>query len=1473
MGTVFQAHEEALDRLVAIKVLARRLVSDEAFVKRFLAEARAVAKLNHTNIVQIHYVAQQEDILFFAMEFVEGCNLDTLLDERIYVTEREAVEWVRQAALGLQHAHQNGLIHRDIKPANLMLTNQGIVKIADFGLCKKMATETTVDLHLTDDQTVMGTAAYMSPEQAQGMLVDHRSDIYSLGATFYHLVTGRPPFEGETPVAVLLQHIQKQPLPVQRFNTAATQPVNRVIQKMLAKNPRARYQNYEELLKELDLVLLAAKAAPVGGPSPEAAQLAARKTSNAPVWIAVLMMLGLLGAITFWWYQSAHQIKPVAPPAASGVVTPTPPTPSPPTKTPLPPPSQSVTIAIEDRAQKQFLELKQKAEALVTATNFGPALKLYEGWPLEFSKTKAQPGVDAEKKRINELAQAAWKTARAAAEQFCKNKKYSEAIALYDGCLERSQGIIAITNEAQDLRRFTLQVQKAEQENATKQTVNVDRGRAEQELKYQQTVDQDDKLILVQQFERAQEDTRLAAGAAPLVKDKYAALQAEMDSLVALKKNTIARIQANPGTVITLVTTLIDSTGQSKQVDGQLARADTETLTLRQQAPGGFADFPVKWIDLTPASAAQVFKAYLDQKSADELLGYAILLLHQGYLDAAKQTFQAVVGRDSGKKIVVDKYLARLAEQERVQQEKTLRLQNELSATSLWQQIQANALKKDWPAVQRDYQKLIDQFKDTDLVKVQKHQEIEQFVTTLAEGLVPKEAVPFDLGGICNADVISSAAHPSADSFDVINQFSWATGGLLKARNLTEEGLHDDGRVVIPGVELKGAFQVRVGGSKNVILLTGPQGRQPKPVQIVLTEKERGKFSRISFLHASVSGDGMVVVTLHYDSGADQVLKLNILDWNPEARTHTAVSGEALAVVTRGFVNQNNQVNIDNKVEMYAQTFTADPQRTLQSMTLAYESSTASKTAEGSAGKFAAGIFGVCALPSMVEVPATGAATQPAAAAVAKGFAPVDISGACNADVISSAAHPATDGFSLFPHTASLSTTGLLKARNLAEEGFPDDGRVAIPSADARGMFQVKLGMKNVILLTEPTGRQPKPVQCALLEKDRGKFARLAFLHAGAWGDGVVTVTLHYDSGVDQVLKLNILDWVAAWRSHTLATAEVVAVVTRGFESQAVWPVNNAEMFAQTFAIDPQRTLQSMVFAYESHTAPKLIETGPGRFTAGIFAVSALLSAVENPATGTVVNPQPPVVTPKPPAGPTTPPKKAVRNFVSLDPSKIYNADIISSSTHNAANAFDRFGLPGYLATKGFFQKKNWKDETIPEDGKLAVPGEGSQGSFQLRKAPLKNAIILTDQKGIQSKAVSWEIATEQRRKYSQLAFLAGSVWGDGVIAVEVQYDKGDADTLKLQVLNITPTARTHAPADNQFFATAAPLVADPANPPSRAELHAQIISVDATRVVKGLNFTLESRTAPTGVKDPAEVAEKFVAGIFAISASPAEAK
>jgi serine/threonine-protein kinase len=250
MGSVYLAEHLFLKRPVAIKVLARDLSGDPEELARFEREAIAAARLDHENIVTIHDVDEESGRLFIVMEYVEGEDLDQLLRRKARLPVRRAAEVAREVARALEHAHAQGVVHRDIKPGNILLRRDGKVKITDFGLATGMGQK-----DLLEDGTILGTPWYVSPEQAQGQPADGRSDLYSLGVTFYQMLTGERPFEGRSPDSVARKHVENRRPSPRRKRPALARSLELVLHRLMAVRPVDRYPSAAALLRDLDLFL------------------------------------------------------------------------------------------------------------------------------------------------------------------------------------------------------------------------------------------------------------------------------------------------------------------------------------------------------------------------------------------------------------------------------------------------------------------------------------------------------------------------------------------------------------------------------------------------------------------------------------------------------------------------------------------------------------------------------------------------------------------------------------------------------------------------------------------------------------------------------------------------------------------------------------------------------------------------------------------------------------------------------------------------------------------------------------------------------------------------------------------------------------------------------------------------------------------------------------------------------------------
>ena len=313
MAEVYRGFDPVLNRTVAIKVLLPQFARDAGFVARFRREAQAAARLNQPNIVGVYDTGADGDRQYIVMEFVEGRTLAEFLADGRRLTPMQAVDLTQKIAAALASAHAQGIVHRDIKPGNVMVTRDGFVKVMDFGIARMQT-----DITAPQTSSVIGTPTYLSPEQAQGQAVDARSDLYSLGCVLYELLAGRPPFTGDTAVAIAYKQVNETPVPPSAHNQDVPPRLDAVVMKCLAKNPANRYQTAEEFSADLervkqgqDVQATPLMAAGIGG---DATQVIARPAptqvlpppeeegSSRKVWLGVLIGLLIFGLLAAGGY-------------------------------------------------------------------------------------------------------------------------------------------------------------------------------------------------------------------------------------------------------------------------------------------------------------------------------------------------------------------------------------------------------------------------------------------------------------------------------------------------------------------------------------------------------------------------------------------------------------------------------------------------------------------------------------------------------------------------------------------------------------------------------------------------------------------------------------------------------------------------------------------------------------------------------------------------------------------------------------------------------------------------------------------------------------------------------------------------------------------------------------------------------------------------------------------------------------------
>jgi len=379
MGVVYKAKQLSLDRTVALKILPERLGRDREFVARFMREARIAARLDHVNIVRALDVGESGGVRYFAMEFVEGEDVGSMLDKKGRLSEDEAIHIIIQAARALEHAWQHQLIHRDIKPDNILVTKEGVAKVADLGLARSTDENTT---RMTVTGTAMGTPHYISPEQARGEAdLDIRTDIYSLGVTFFHMLAGHPPFQGSTAAVVITRRLTEDPPWIRDVVPEVSEGTALVIRKMMARDREERYANPTELLHDLELIadnklpeiargapgVGAASAKSLTAPFPAAsvlrAQGAPQPAARKPFPVGLVAALGGVGAVVLAGVVAAALVLSRAPAVKEPAT-----------------PSQDVEPRVRQMLE-QIDELARKGELDAAILKAETARASYEGTP------------------------------------------------------------------------------------------------------------------------------------------------------------------------------------------------------------------------------------------------------------------------------------------------------------------------------------------------------------------------------------------------------------------------------------------------------------------------------------------------------------------------------------------------------------------------------------------------------------------------------------------------------------------------------------------------------------------------------------------------------------------------------------------------------------------------------------------------------------------------------------------------------------------------------------------------------------------------------------------------------------------------------------------------------------------------------------------------------------------------------------
>jgi len=660
MGAVYKARQASLGRFVAIKVLPRAFSRDTSFVERFGREGRAAAAVRHPHIVDIHAVGTDRGFQYIAMEFVEGESLADVLKREGRLPADRALALMKQVAEALAAAHEVGIIHRDIKPSNIMIDSKGRVRVADFGLAKRPG----ADVSVTATGAPVGTPLYLPPEAARGKAVDARSDLYSLGATFYHALAGRPPFQGETAAEVILQHAEAHVSPLSQAAPDAPPALCRTIHRLLRKNPGERYPSADELLAALIRVearvaqppsavhgAAATKTMPAMAHPSLAERRDAKKQQRrratliaggcalASIVLVVVLVL-VLGRQRGRPPGEEHVAQP---PAAvreqrRAAVPHTPPV--------RPKKTAGPTVSKALAWQAAWKEAEATAKAFLPERRFGEAMTTYEKLAGRFEDARLTDRAQKAIFAILHQAKAAYQEVEKRAKQLLAEKKFAEARAALRPVIER-YGVRGRKKQAEELMVEIGKAEKAERSAAAQAAQEAakksERERREAERKKRQdaearyakalkpieamiqawdftaALDALAKVQIVGGLSLPREGPEGATAGLPsrALATRLATRRDEVKRLARLKAKMIQRInKAKPP--LTRRSLLIPG------INAPLAKADEKGITARLKT--GKTELH-EWKDLSGRSVQQLLLRSIDRKSADDNLAAGILCL------------------------------------------------------------------------------------------------------------------------------------------------------------------------------------------------------------------------------------------------------------------------------------------------------------------------------------------------------------------------------------------------------------------------------------------------------------------------------------------------------------------------------------------------------------------------------------------------------------------------------------------------------------------------------------------------------------------------------------------------------------------------------------------------------------------------------------------------------------------------------
>ena len=694
MGAVYKARQPSLDRFVAVKVLPRAFSHDASFIERFSREARDAAAVLHANIIQVYAVGQDRGHEYIAMELVDGENLADVVRREGPLSPERVLAIMKQVVSALAEAHEAGIIHRDVKPSNILLTAKGQAKVADFGLAKRPGTDASVTL----TGARLGTPLYFPPEMARGKPADARSDLYSLGATFYHLLAGRPPFEGQSTAELVLQHAEARVPPLAEAAPGAPRDLCRAVHRLLRKNPSERYQSAMDLLQALERVggHLAVSQFEPTQTMPETTHRSIADRHDAKQRRRLTVLAAVIGGVAIMALAVVAVVvlsRRAAEPDEQAV---TPKTPA----TPIRPATHEAPK--DDGAERNAQIVFNNAQTCVDRRDWAKARVYLDRLEARYGKTRLRAAraadIEALRAKIRSALkpvapaagdwEAAWKECEAKAKGLMAEQRFGDAIAAYDALVDRFQDLalrqrvegataqvrkqsdsawrgiesrakqLMAANEFADARAALAPVAERyglPDKAALAKALLTEIATAEKEQQTAQASEREEaarraaaerRRQAEQRYARALEaiDKRIAAwdfrGAAEALK-KLDFPEADLAARLATRRDEVGRLAQLKARMIAKINTAQPRLRKSSLlipgVNGDLVSADERAITAKLANSRTEAH---AWLDLSTRTASRLVQLVIDRQSADDCLAAGILALALDDAPSAEKHFE-----------------------------------------------------------------------------------------------------------------------------------------------------------------------------------------------------------------------------------------------------------------------------------------------------------------------------------------------------------------------------------------------------------------------------------------------------------------------------------------------------------------------------------------------------------------------------------------------------------------------------------------------------------------------------------------------------------------------------------------------------------------------------------------------------------------------------------------------------------------